>query len=74
MIFLFTGGSCSDYVMCYILAAYFQVSELAEACLSAIGSCLSIESSHVLWDFSKTIQSQPLEQLCIHFLKTHSAS
>lgn len=67
-------GSCSDYVMCYILAAYFKVSELAEACLCAIGSCLSIESSRVLWDFSKTIQSQPLEQLCIHFLETHSAS
>lgn len=68
------SSQCSDYVMCYILGLYFDVPELMEACLSAVSSCLTVDSARLLLQLSKSICSQSaLEQLCMQYLNAHSS-
>ena len=61
-------GETSSYVMCYILGTYFDVPGLSQACLSAIETCLTIET--VLLEFSRTLQNQPLKQLCVKYMNS----
>lgn len=66
------SGLCGSYIMCYILGAYFELPELVGACITAIGGWLTAGNINAVLEFSRSIQSVPLEQLCIRYMYNHN--
>lgn len=54
--------------MCYILGEFFQIPDLPQTCLYAVHNCLDEKLAHALLEFSRKIQSQALEQVCLNYL------
>ena len=57
------------FLLCYVLSEWFQVPSLAQACLTALPSCLTPQSAQRVLSFSQAINSQPLEHMCSQTLQ-----
>ncbi len=70
----FGPGSCQcgAFLLCFVLAEWFQVPSLAQSCISLLPAHLTMESAKQVLHFSKAINSQPLEHMCCTYMNTSS--
>ena len=58
-------GILGCVVVVYILCVYFDLSSLAEMCLSVIREQLTVALATELLTYAVSVQCQPLKDLCV---------
>ncbi len=61
-------GDLSSTIVTYVLCVYFELSDLADMCLSIVKGNLSVSIATELLTYAEAIQCQPLKDICAAFI------